>query len=439
MTKYLKGVVLTYSTKIIVLVLLFAINVIIVRTLGASGRGIIALLQTFFQISVLITMFGMSEGNTYYLGNRAYKHRDVFSNVLFHTLMTSLIVIPLAILLRRWLIIHFLKNIAEIYFLTALCLFPSFFLFQHSSSMLLGHKQFVPFNVVAISRYVLFLLFLIVLMPAYRVQGALWAAIIGIVCANVIASVFLLKRGTPTFSINLSFLKKASIYGMKSQIGLILSQINRRLDIFIINLFLDPTHVGYYTIAVVVAEFPWYISQAAATALFPEASGMKRENAYTFTAFVCRNVLFIVSCLGIVLLVPGGILITTVFGIDFAASVMPFQLLLPGIVALSTNKVLCAGFSGTGKPEFGTYTAVVAAITTVTLNFVLIPLLGISGAAIASTSAYFAAAITSAILFRKLTNLPFKEFLLIKREDISKYPAFFKTLKERLQPPNHSQ
>ena len=438
MTKYLKGVALTYSTKIIVLVLLFAINAIIVRTLGASGRGIIALLQTFFQILVLLTMFGMSEGNTYYLGNRTYKHKDIFSNVLFHTLLTSLIVIPLAILLRKWLIIHFLKNIDEIYFLIALCLFPSFFLFQHSSSMLLGHKKFVPFNIVAISRYVLFLLLLVILVPVYRVQGALWAAIIGIVSANIIAFVSLLKSGTPIFSINLSFLKKSFIYGVKSQIGLILSQINRRLDIFIINLFLDPSHVGYYTIAVVVAEFPWYISQAAATALFPEASGMKRKDAYQFTAFVCRNVLFIVSCLSIVLLALGRILITTVFGIDFAISVMPFQLLLIGIVALSTNKVLCAGFSGTGRPEFGTYTAAVAAVTTVTLDFLLIPLLGISGAAIASTSAYFAAATTSVILFRKLASLPFKEFLLIKREDIDKYPAFFRTLKKRLRTPNRS-
>jgi O-antigen/teichoic acid export membrane protein len=430
MTKYLRGVVLTYSTKILVLVLLFAINIIIVRTLGASGRGTITLLQTFFQILVLITIFGMSEGNTYYLGNRSYKHRDVFSNVLFHTLIISLIVISLSILLRKWLIINFLKNIDEKYFLIALCLFPSFFLYQHSNSMLLGHKQFVPFNIVAISRYVLFLLFLIFLIPAFKVEGALWAAIIGIIGANIIAFACLLKHGTPTFSVNFSFLKRAFVYGTKSQIGLLLSQINRRLDIFIINLFLNLSHVGYYTIAVAVAEFPWHISQAAATVLFPEASGMKKENAYSFTAFICRNVLFIVLCLSIVLFVLGRILITTVFGIEFVASVMPFQILLPGITALSVNKVLCAGFSGTGRPEYGTYTAAVSATTTVALDFLLIPLTGIIGAAIASTVAYFVAATTSVILFRKLTNLPLKNFLLVKREDISKYPAFFKILKK---------
>ena len=429
MTKYFRGVLLTYSTKILVLALLFGINIIIVRTLGASGRGIIALLQTFFQMLVLVTMFGMSEGNTYYLGRRTYKHKDVFSNTLVHTLIISVIVILLAILLRGWIITYLLRNIEEKYFLIALFLFPSFFLFQHGNSMLLGHKQFVPFNIVAISRYVLFFLFLIALMPAFKVAGALWASIIGIVCADIVALAYLLKRGVPTFSVNFSFLRKAFIYGAKSQIGLLLSQINRRLDIFIINLFLNPGQVGYYTIAVALAEFPWFISQAAATVLFPETSSMEKENAYSFTAFICRNVLLIVLCVSAVLFILARIITTTVFGIDFVTSVMPLRLLLPGILFLSLNKVLCAGFSGTGRPEYGTYTAAVAACTTVALDFLLIPLMGINGAAIASTVAYCAAATTSVILFRKLSNLPLKDFLFVKFGDISKYPAFFKILK----------
>jgi O-antigen/teichoic acid export membrane protein len=269
-------------------------------------------------------------------------------------------------------------------------------------------------------------------MPTYKVEGALWASIIGIICADVIAFVYLLKRGAPTFSVNFSFLKKAFVYGAKSQIGLLLSQINRRLDIFIINLFLTPSHVGYYAIAVAMAEFPWYISQAAATVLFPETSSMTKENAYSFTSFVCRNVLLIVLCLGIILFVFGRILITTIFGIDFVISVIPLQLLLPGIVFLSINKILCAGFSGTGRPEYGTYTAAVSAGTTVGLDFLLIPLMGINGAAIASTVAYCAAATTSVILFRRLSKLPLKHFLLAKYEDIAKYPSFFKILKKEI-------
>jgi O-antigen/teichoic acid export membrane protein len=433
MTKYIKGVALTYSTQLLVLCLTFLINVVIVRTLGASGKGIISLLQMFFQMLVLIAMFGMSEGNTYYLGNRRYKHRDVLSSTLFHTVVVSLFVVFLAIVLRKWLATTFLRNIDERYFLVALGIFPAFFLFQHGISMLLGHKQFVSFNIAGIARNVSYLLLLLFLIPKYDLKGAILASILGLAVADVIIYGKLIMYGVPRVGANFDFLKKAFTFGAKSQVGLLLSQINRRLDIFIINIFLTPAQVGYYAIAVAMAELPWHISQAAATVLFPEISGMEKEKAHNFTAFVCRNVVFLIFCFSIMLLLVGGILVTAIFGRDFGVSVMPLQILLPGIILLSINKVLCAGFSGTGKPQYGTYTATIAAITTIALDFLLIPLLGIRGAAIASTAAYFAAALTAIVLFKKQSRLSLSEFLLIKGEDIKKYPILIKKFKQRIK------
>jgi O-antigen/teichoic acid export membrane protein len=131
--------------------------------------------------------------------------------------------------------------------------------------------------------------------------------------------------------------------------------------------------------------------------------------------------------------VLGGIFITAVFGRDFTVSVLPLQVLIPGIIFLSINKVLCAGFSGTGRPEYGTYTATMSAIITVALDFLLIPSLGIQGAAIASTVAYCAAAVAAVTLFKNLSGLPLREFLLIKRDDIRKYPALIKKFKRRIR------
>jgi O-antigen/teichoic acid export membrane protein len=357
--------------------------------------------------------------------------------VLFHTLIMSLIVILFSILFRHWFIASFLKNVDERHFLVALWLFPTFFLFQHGNAMLLGHKEFVAFNITAAVRNLVFLILLFILIPILELEGALYAAIIGIVVADFICFGWLFKHGMPRFSISFDFLKKAFAFGSKSQIGLLMSQINRRLDIFIINLFLTPGQVGYYAIAVAVAEFPWHISQAAATVLFPEASSMKKEEAYSFTAFICRVAAFMILCFCVVLYFLGGPLITVVFGIEFASSVVPLKILLPGIVALSVNKVLCAGFSGTGRPEYGTYTAAIASVMTITLDFLLIPLLGITGAAIASTTAYFAAAITAVILFRSLSGLSIIDYLLIKKRDIDRLPTLFKILTKSSEKSNY--
>lgn len=423
MTKYFRRATLTYATQMTTLLLSFVINIVIIRMLGPSGKGVISLLQNYFLILVALFIFGMSEGNIYYLGNRRYKHRGVFSNAIFHTVVLSILFILLSIFLKKWLIEHFLKNLSEEYYLIALWIFPAFFLFLHITTILLGHKNIVGFNSVTVSRFFFILLFLLILIPKYGIKGALLATVIGFVVADIIGLSLLLRYGLPTISLNLSFLKDALTFGAKSQVGLMLSRVDRRLDIFIINLFLNPTQVGFYAVAVAMAELPWYISNALATVLFPEVSGLKKESAYKFTSRICRNTLFIVFLFSTFIFLFGGLLMKTIFGAQFLQSVMPLRLLIPGIIILSVNKVLCAGFSGTGKPEYGTYTAIFSAVVTISLDFVLIPALGINGAAIASSIAYAVSATTGIVLFRKISGFPFREFLLVTRKDIHKYPS----------------
>jgi len=277
------------------------------------------------------------------------------------------------------------------------------------------------------------LLLLFVLIPLYHINGALIAIIAGFIIANIIGIRYLLKCGMPSGFINFNFLKSTFIFGSKSQIGLILNRIDRRLDIFIINLFLNPTQVGYYAIAVAVAELPWHISNAIATVLFPEVSGMIEKDAYRFTSFICRNAIFVIFFFGILLFIVGGVLIKVIFGPEFTASIISFRILIIGAVIFSINKILCAGFSGTGRPEYGTYTAVFSAITTIILDLLFIPAMGIKGAAIASAIAYTISTATGIMLFRKMSNLPLGAFLLVTYDDIRKYPELIAKFIGRLK------
>jgi O-antigen/teichoic acid export membrane protein len=425
MTKYFRGVAQTYATQVVVLLISFITNVIIVRALGASGKGIVALLQNYFLIFVVIFILGMSEGNIYYLSNHRYRHRDVFGNVLFHTILISAAFIAISVLFKGWILSNFLKNIDESHYDIALWIFPAFFLFLHTTSMLLGHKDILEFNTVTIARFLFILLFMVILIPRFHIAGALLATVLGFLIADATGIALLARHGKPRFGINLGFARSTFIFGAKSEVGLILSQLDRRLDIFIINLFLTPAQVGFYAVAVAFAEFPWYVSNAIATVLFPEIAAMRKESAYQFTAYVCRNTLFVVFILGLVLFILGGFLLKFVFGVQFLQSLTALRLLIPGVIILSVNKVLCAGFSGTGRPEYGTLTAVFSAATTIFLDLILIPHIGIKGAAIASTIAYTISATTGILLFRKTSGLPIKEFLVVTSKDIRRYPEFY--------------
>lgn len=433
MTRYFRGVAQTYATQVMILLISFITNVLIVRTLGASGKGVVALLQNYFLILVVIFILGMSEGNIFYLSNRSYRHADVFGNVLFHTMFVSAVFITASIIFRNWILTNFLKNIAASHYNIALWIFPAFFLFLHVTTMLLGHKNILKFNLVTIARFLFILLLMVILIPRYHIAGALLATALGFLIADAIGLALLTRHGTPKLRINLGFARSAFIFGAKSEIGLILSQLDRRLDIFIINLFLTPTQVGFYAVAVAFAEFPWYVSNAIATVLFPEIAAMSKEDAHRFTAYVCRNTLFVVFVLGLVFFIFGGFLLRFVFGVQFLQSLTALRLLIPGVIILSVNKVLCAGFSGTGKPEYGTLTAVFSAVATILLDFLLIPHIGIEGAAIASTIAYTISAMTGILLFRKTSGLRVSEFLLVTGEDIRRYPEFYSKIIKRFK------
>ncbi len=428
MNKYLKSASLTYVAQVVILALSFAINVFTVRLLGAYGKGVISILQNYFMISVVVFMLGMSEGNIFYLGRKTFSHRTIFSNTLVHFVAISIIFIIISLILKRWLIVAFLKNVQPTYYNIAIGIFPVFFLFLHLTSMLLGHKNIKYFNFITITRFALIFLLLIALVPRFGIAGALFATILGFGIADIFGLVKLWKNGSPQVKIDVGYLRKSFIFGAKSYIGLILSQLDRRLDVFIINLFLDPTRVGFYAVAVAMAEFPWYISNAFATVLFPEVSSMNREEAFRFTATITRNTLFIVGAFGLILFFIGGFLMQFIFGDQFVQSFTALRLLIPGVVILSVNKVICAGFSGTGKPEYGTLTATFSAIATVALDLLLIPRYGINGAALASSIAYIVSALTGIILFHKTSRVPLKDILFVKSKDITNYPKYISSL-----------
>jgi O-antigen/teichoic acid export membrane protein len=433
MIKFIKSAGFTFFTQLIILFFSLASNILIARILGADGKGTITLITNFFLILVTIAILGMNEGNIYYLRGKNFKHGEVYFSIILHSLITSLFIVAIALIFKQWLITHFLKNIKTSYYLIGLAIFPIHFLHLHISTMLLGHKNITGFNVISGIRYLLIFLFQLLLIPKYGITGCLTGIIIGISTADIIGMFFLSRYGAPSLKPNMEFYKKSFIFGLKSQTGLLLSFFDRRLDVFFINLFLNPTQVGIYSIAVAIAELPWYIPNALATVLFPEVSGMQKKEAYLFIARVCRNTLMVICLVLIILFFLGGFIIRFLFGPQFSQSLIPLHYLLPGIIFLSINKILCSGFSGIGHPEYGTYTTFLSAIATIILDLILIPKIGIKGASIASSVAYTISAITGIIIFHRISGVSYRQFLLVNTNDLTAYPAMWTKLTRRIR------
>jgi O-antigen/teichoic acid export membrane protein len=103
---------------------------------------------------------------------------------------------------------------------------------------------------------------------------------------------------------------------------------------------------------------------------------------------VSRISLWLSVWVALAMAIAAPLLTGLVFGEDFAASVPPLLLLLPGIVLFTVTIVLSGQLAGVGRQMVTTNVAVAAFICTLALDLLLIPVMGANGAAIASTCSY---------------------------------------------------
>ena len=205
----------------------------------------------------------------------------------------------------------------------------------------------------------------------------------------------------------------------------VLQYLNYRLDLFLVAYFRDLRQVGLYALAATLTQLVWLISGAVATAVFARVGAAVDEprRAAEQTATLARTVLVIQFGLALILAVAAQPLLRTLYGTPFEPAASALWLLLPGAVVLGGAAVLSAHVAGLGRPDLNLVGAIAGLIVTVILDLVLIPSAGISGAAIASSASYGATAAVAAFFFVRLTGVPIRALLVIRRSDLRQLRA----------------
>lgn len=198
--------------------------------------------------------------------------------------------------------------------------------------------------------------------------------------------------------------REALSIGLRGQVGNILQLLNLRLDQLLVPAILSLSAGGIYVVAVRVSEALAQVGSAAATLVFPAVA---REPDATLTALterVVRVTTLLVALSAIAVALIADPLLEIAFGSEFASGAEPLRLLLAATVPLALTRVLAGDLKGRGRP------GVVSALTggtaglTIVLDLLLIPSIGITGAALASLIAYSVSAAAFLILFVRTTG-----------------------------------
>jgi len=413
------GSIIFFSSSIVIILSRFATSIIVARALGVAGKGEYTLILTINGLLILFLDLGLNSSIRYQVAGQRYAAKELFSFAILSSLTLSVIGGLLFYKMYLGSLSHnLLAGVHTEYIILLILFLPINLLTHYSSAIILGLYKIGQYNLVSIIRVIVNLILQIIAVKlGTGISGAIWAWII----ANLVSSLVVLwmLRGDIllTFHWQSRLAASSFSYGIKTYVANLLTFFNYRLDTFLVNMFSGLNSVGLYSISVATAELIWYIPNSISEPLFLKSAADKSLTMSKTTAQVNRQTLIVIIPVTILFAIASSFLIPWLYGSAFQAAVVPFLLLLPGIIGITTSKLLFSNLSGSGMPQFATYSSAITVFTTIILDFALIPWLDIIGAAIASSIAYLFGSILSLYWFKRETHIPWQEVIIPHSQD----------------------
>jgi len=432
-SEFTKNTLITFITRVITAIFGIIITIIIARTLGPKGQGIYSLAVLLPTTLLLFTIFGLNVSSIFYIGKKKYSPKEVFGQNIIFSFFLSILTILIGLIIVFFFGEKLFPGVEKIYLFLAIFLIPFNIFFDFVISVLLGMQKIKKYNLLYLFQSFLFLFLVVILISGLKfgITVIILAQIFSFAFIGIFLF-FITKKevGGLLLKFNKNYFKDAFSYGVKNYLGEIFGFLHYRVDLFLINFFINPIAVGFYYVAVKLAESIIFISQSAATVLFPKVSSENdSKKLKEFTPLVCRNVLFISFFVALVLFIFSQGIIKLFYSEEFLNSVRPFQILLMATIFIAGWKILGTDISARGKPMLKTYTSGSSVILNIILNIFWIPKYGIVGAAWASLISYFVMFISMLFIYNKISENNLWEVVLVRKSDIKFYKDFFLAFK----------
>jgi O-antigen/teichoic acid export membrane protein len=365
-------------------------SILLSHWLGPVGRGEIAAAMLWPMLLAYLASLGIISSTSYFAAARATKLQPIFSNAMALALIQSAVALLVGYIALPYLLRSQSANVvstARLYLLVI----PITLSAQYGTSILQGRMQMTAFN------------WLRVIIPFGYLVGTVAMAMSGrLVLLNIVllhlalnatmwlgAMAMLLKLGIRLhFQPDPVLGKEMLTYGSKVQVGNLSGLANQSLDQVLMAAWLPPAYLGLYVVAVSSAAISQIFSQAVQMVSTPSITRRKSssERAAVLQGVFRRYwLLSFALALAVASVLP--VAIPIVFGVSFKAAIWPAEVLLVGMFLYGAREVLAGGAQALGDPWLGSKAHLGALVVTILLLYLLLPTMGIMGAAIATSAA----------------------------------------------------
>ena len=428
MKTFAKNITTTFLTQIVILLIGIGTSVVLARSLGPEGKGLYTLAILLPTLVITITNLGIAPATTYFTAKGGYDPKSIFTNNTFISLLIGGLSVIVGYLIISFFGDSLLPGLPKSIALLGLLLIPFRLVGENIKNILLGLQKIALVNLINLSRFVI--IFILISTTLLVLDKGLVETIIALIISWVLITALTFStvlKSLKGFSHKLDpgYLKSTTTYGLKAHLGNILGFLNYRLDLFLVNILINPLAVGLYSISVGIAEQLWLLSKASSEILLPKIASEKNEDKRRqLTPIISRNVLWITLTGGVILFFAIEGIIDFLYSKEFSSAVVPLQILLIGIVARSSSRVLANDIAARGMPEKNSILSLFALIINITLNLIWIPKFGIAGAAWATTVSYTLTFIGRTIIYSHISKNNFIQILIPQKSDLILYKKF---------------
>jgi O-antigen/teichoic acid export membrane protein len=407
---FVRQVGTTLFSQGLTLLLSIGTAAITARWLGPAGKGQLALALLIPGMLQLFLSFGMTGANVYFTGSRKLAIAELTSNSVTFALIGALVGCLIVLFaVAGHLLPVIVPGVPSGFVLLGMIALPLGLLYSNFSAVLQGLRRITTLNVLNVLQKALAipLLVLLVIWLKRGVSGAIVATLAASFCI-LAGTVWCLRREDVSFRPrwNRQVVGPTLNYGLKGYVGNMLQFFNYRLDTLIVNAFIGPAGVGIYGASVTLAELLWQLPNSVGFVIFPKAAGTAHKDMNRFTPRVFWIVLTISIAGAAALALFGRFAIHIIYSDTFMGAYTPLLALLPGVVLLGAGKVLTNDIAGRGYPHYNSIVAGLTLGVTIALDFVLIPRMGVLGAALASTAAYSMTFVLSVVFYMVVSRRP---------------------------------
>jgi O-antigen/teichoic acid export membrane protein len=396
--------------------------IVIARVYGAKANGAYAVALLLPTMLSTFLNFGVGPANVFFLGSKQYHPRAVFRTSLQLNVAFSIVGMSAGAALIALKGEKLFPGVPTLMLWLALLTFPLSLAQTFVSSVFQGLQKFREFNISLLAQPLITFLIVLCLSLAglHNFGWLLIAYTVGVASTLVITCLFLRSMVQVEGAIEAYGWRKALSYGYRAHLSNILAFANYKIDIFLVNLLVNPAAAGVYVVAVQMSERLWLLSQAVSTVALPRLSQMEEEESArrVITPLLARFVLASTALAALVVSAVAMPLIILLFGPEFRGAAWVLIVLMPGIVAGSGARILANDIAARGKPELNMHMSMLTLLINVVGNLLLIPAFGMRGAALATTIAYVVNLSLRIYMYRRQTGIAPARVLFVCRGDL---------------------